>query len=243
MFVESLLESSLQRSRRPWATLLSFALQSAVLAFLVLLPLFYTQALPNLMARIVTLPTPPGPGAPDKVRSQHAAASQSEVVDDTVRQSVHIPMHTPMVQDSEAPEPGPSLGDVVPGGIGNGGDWGSSPLARVLPAPQPVPPTLPPPRVAVSCGVSQGYLIYQFKPSYPALARTAHVQGQVVLAAVISRTGRIQNLQVLSGHPLLVPAAIDAVRQWRYRPYLLNGTPVEVETQITIYFTLAGGGS
>jgi len=78
------------------------------------------------------------------------------------------------------------------------------------------------------------------QPNYPALARSARVQGSVVLRAVISRAGTIENLQVLSGHPLLTSAAIDAVRQWRYRPYILNGEPVEVETQVTVNFLLAG---
>ena len=84
-------------------------------------------------------------------------------------------------------------------------------------------------------------LIHRVQPEYPQLARQARIQGTVVLRAVISREGRIENLQVLSGHPLLVPAALDAVRQWRYRPYSLNDQPVEVETQITVNFTLTGG--
>jgi len=87
----------------------------------------------------------------------------------------------------------------------------------------------------------EGNLIHRVQPEYPQLARQARIQGTVVLRAVISREGRIENLQVLSGHPLLVPAALDAVRQWRYRPYSLNDQPVEVETQITVNFTLTGG--
>jgi len=87
----------------------------------------------------------------------------------------------------------------------------------------------------------EGNLIHRVQPEYPPLARQARIQGTVVLRAVISREGRIENLQVLSGHPLLVPAALAAVRQWRYRPYSLNDQPVEVETQITVNFTLTGG--
>ena len=86
----------------------------------------------------------------------------------------------------------------------------------------------------------EGNIIYRVQPNYPALARSARVQGPVVLRAVISRTGTIENLQILSGHPLLTAAAIEAVRQWRYRPYILNGEPVEVETQVTVNFLLAG---
>ena len=77
-------------------------------------------------------------------------------------------------------------------------------------------------------------------PTYPPLARSARIQGVVVLQAMISKLGTIENLRLLSGHPMLAPAAIDAVQQWRYRPYILNGEPVEVETQITVNFSLGG---
>jgi protein TonB len=87
----------------------------------------------------------------------------------------------------------------------------------------------------------EGNLIYRVQPQYPALARQARVQGIVVLRAMISREGKIENLQVVSGPPLLVKSAINAVLQWRYRPYYLNNEPVEVETQVTVNFTLSGG--
>ncbi|OLB86431.1 MAG: hypothetical protein AUI17_04340 [Acidobacteriales bacterium 13_2_20CM_2_55_5] len=84
-------------------------------------------------------------------------------------------------------------------------------------------------------------LINRVQPLYPPLAKQARIQGQVVLRAVISRSGAIENLQVLSGHPMLVQAAMDAVKQWRYRPYSLNGEAVEVETRVTVNFVLSGG--
>ena len=87
----------------------------------------------------------------------------------------------------------------------------------------------------------EGNLIYRMQPDNPALARLARIQGAVVLRAVISKQGTIDNLQAVSGPPLLMKAAIDAVQQWRYRPYLLNGEPVEVDTEITVNFVLAGG--
>ena len=87
----------------------------------------------------------------------------------------------------------------------------------------------------------EGNLIYRVQPQYPTLARQARVQGVVVLRAMISREGKIENLQVMSGHPMLVQSAMEAVRQWRYRPYYLNNEPVEVETQVTVNFTLSGG--
>jgi protein TonB len=87
----------------------------------------------------------------------------------------------------------------------------------------------------------EGNLIYKPQPVYPPMARAVRVQGAVVLRAIISKTGTIENLQTLSGHPLLVPSAIEAVKRWRYRPYVLNGEPVEVETQVTVNFILSGG--
>jgi len=118
-----------------------------------------------------------------------------------------------------------------------GGIIGSTSNLNVVPrAPKPES-TL---RVRVSQGVSVGRLINKVEPVYPPLARNARVQGQVVLTAIISKDGIIQDLRVLSGHPLLVQAALDAVRQWRYKPYLLNGEPVEVETTVTVNFTLTG---
>jgi protein TonB len=87
----------------------------------------------------------------------------------------------------------------------------------------------------------EGNLIYKVQPIYPPLARAARIQGPVHLRAIISRTGAIENLQAIDGHPMLVGAALDAVRQWRYRPYILNGDPVEVETQVTVNFSLSGG--
>jgi protein TonB len=104
-----------------------------------------------------------------------------------------------------------------------------------------VPEPVAPQKVRVSSGVAEGNLIHDVKPQYPALARQARIQGTVVLLAVIGKDGSVQNLHVKSGPPMLAQAAMDAVKQWRYRPYYLNGQPVEVDTQVNINFTLAGG--
>ena len=114
-----------------------------------------------------------------------------------------------------------------------GGIINSTPVA--------VPKVATPQRVRVSQGVTQGLLIRKIQPNYPPLARQARIQGSVLLQAEISKDGSIQNLRLISGHPMLAPAAIEAVKQWKYKPYILNGEPVEVETQITVNFTLAGG--
>ena len=104
-----------------------------------------------------------------------------------------------------------------------------------------IPKVATPQRVRVSSGVSAGNLIKRVQPNYPPLARQARIQGTVILQAEISKEGTIQNLQLISGHPMLAPAAIEAVKQWRYKPYLLNGEPVAVDTQVQVNFTLSGG--
>jgi periplasmic protein TonB len=147
-----------------------------------------------------------------------------------------------MLKEDENP-PMSGMGGVVggvPGGV-PGGQMGGVIGGIINSTPVAVPKVATPQRVRVSAGVSQGLLIHQVKPSYPALARQARIQGGVVLQAVIGKDGSIQNLRAVSGHPMLTPAAIDAVKQWRYKPYYLNGEPVEVDTQITVNFTLAGG--
>jgi TonB family protein len=114
--------------------------------------------------------------------------------------------------------------------------------ARILSSP-PLPPQNAevPQRVRVSSGVASGLIIKKVAPSYPPDARLARIQGQVVLKAVIDKDGNVESLELVSGHPLLAPAAIEAVKQWKYKPYLLNGTPVKVETQILVNFMLSGG--
>ena len=94
-----------------------------------------------------------------------------------------------------------------------------------------------PGRVRVSSDIMQGLLVKKVRPEYQGDAK--HIQGTVVLKAVIDKEGNISKLQLISGHPMLAPAAIEAVKQWKYRPYLLNGEPVEVETNVTVNFTLS----
>ncbi|MGI9101750.1 MAG: energy transducer TonB [Terriglobales bacterium] len=234
--MESLLETHV-RTRRRWTTLLSFFAQILVIAALVLSPLFYTQALPTFLATGPLIGPPPGqsPRAADERRVTRAQ-STSELVGTTVRLPVHIPDRITEIADEQPSAPPLGDGIAVPGGTG---ERGRSTLLEHVLTPLAATPSPPPPaRVSLPSRVSQAFLIQQVKPEYPPLARTAGIQGTVVLSAIISRSGQIEGLRVLSGHPLLVPAAIDAVQRWRYRPYLLNGQPYEVETQITINFTL-----
>jgi protein TonB len=149
-----------------------------------------------------------------------------------------------MVKEDEAPPPLQAAGGVVggvPGGI-PGGQMGGviggivNATSNLSSVPKFVPVT--PQRVRISQGVTKGLLVHRVEPPYPPLAKAARIQGEVQLKAVISRTGQIEDLQLISGHPMLVPNAIAAVKQWLYKPYLLNGQPVEVETTITVIFAL-----
>jgi protein TonB len=145
-----------------------------------------------------------------------------------------------MIKEEEAPPP--SMAGVVGGVMGGvpGGSAGGV-IGGILSSTPVAVPKVSVQRVRVSTGVSTGLLIKKVQPNYPPLARQARIQGQVVLQAEISKEGTIQNLQLVSGHPMLAPAAIEAVKQWRYKPYLLNGEAVAVETQVVVNFTLSGG--
>jgi len=131
--------------------------------------------------------------------------------------------------------PGGQMGGVI------GGIISSAP--QVAPPPPPPVKKAPPPtpkRITVGGNVQKAKLARQVRPQYPPLARQARIQGTVKLTAVIGKDGSIQELQVVSGHPLLVPSALQAVKQWQYNPTLLNGQAVEVVTQIDVNFTLTG---
>ena len=240
-FADSLSDSPwANRSHRGWTTLASFTVQAAVVGGLLLLPLLYTQGLPHLqaMASLVAPAPPPAPAPPMQARP--AAPVTSEILSDGRLMAPHsIPRNIEQVTETVAPPPVDAGTLGVAGGTGDraamNGVWNSigSGLAAVAPPP---PPTRPLRRSYMM----EGNLIDRVQPVYPPLARTARIQGTVVLRAIISKEGTIENLQVVSGHPMLVPAALAAVRQWRYRPYLLNSEPIEVETQVTVNFILSG---
>jgi periplasmic protein TonB len=246
MFEDSLIESGGKlRTKRGWTTILSFVLQVMLLVVLVLIPLLFTEALPKtqLMTFLVAPPPPPPPPPPPAATPVKVVKQiQSDLVNGQLRTPTKIPEKIKMVQEEEAPPQMASAGVVggVPGGV-PGGQMGGVIGGIISSAPVAVPKVATPQRVRVSQGVTQGLLTKRIQPAYPPLARQARIQGQVVLQAEISKDGSIQNLRLISGHPMLAPAAIEAVKQWKYKPYYLNGEPVEVETQITVNFSLAGG--
>lgn len=245
MFEDSLIESGGRlRTKRGMTTTLSFILQACLVGILVLIPLLFTEALPKgqLMTFLVAPPPPPPPPPPAAAPVHVVKQVQTDIQNGQLRTPTKIPQKVQMIKEDEAP-PEMAAGGVVggvPGGV-PGGQMGGVIGGIISSTPVAVPKVATPQRVRVSQGVTQGLLIRKVQPNYPPLARQARIQGQVLLAAEISKDGSIENLHLISGHPMLAPAAIEAVKQWKYKPYILNGEPVEVETQITVNFTLSGG--
>ena len=243
MFEDSLIESGNKlKTKRLGTTILSFLLQVGLVGILILIPLIYTDALPkgNLMTFLVA-PPPPPPPPPPPAAAVKVVKIQSEVINGQLRTPTKIPSKVQMIKEEEAP---PDLGGGVTGGVPGGIPGGSAGgvMGSILSTTNAaIPKVATPQRVRVSSGVSTGLLIKKVTPNYPQLAKQARIQGSVVLQAEISKEGTIQNLQLISGHPMLAPAAIEAVKQWRYKPYLLNGEPVAVETQVVVNFSLSGG--
>lgn len=220
-------------ARRRWTTLVSFTMQALGVSMLLAIPLLTVQGPPRL--RWITSPffsPPPAPAPPNTQRSIRSS-NMSGV---HLLQPSTIPLGIPDVHDSEAPM-APDISDIgVSGGTGLAGRGAAGSIGE----PAAIAPPPPPARPLRVSRWAEGNLIYRVQPSYPTLARQARIQGAVRLSAIISRTGTIERLTVLSGHAMLVTGAVEAVKQWRYRPYLLNGEPVEVETEITVNFLLSG---
>jgi periplasmic protein TonB len=246
MFEDSLIESGNRlKTKRGVTTFLSFGLQILLVGVLVLIPLLFTEALPKtqLMTFLVAPPPPPPPPPPPAVQQIKVVKQiQTDLINGQLRTPTKIPEKVQMIKEEEAPPPVSSMAGVVGGVPGSaGGSVGGVIGGIISSTPVAVPKVATPQRVRVSQGVTQGLLLRKIQPNYPPLARQARIQGSVLLQAEISKDGSIQNLRLISGHPMLAPAAIEAVKQWKYKPYILNGEPVEVETQITVNFTLAGG--
>ena len=239
-------------TNKSWTVLLSTLLQSLFIGILILIPLIFTEALPKttltsfLMAPPPPPPPPPPPAAPTPVKVVKTVPRQFDAGRLTAPK--RIPKEIAMIKEDDMPPPASAgvVGGVpggVPGGMAGGvlgGIMGGVPAAPPPPPPpvkQPEKPKLE--RIRVGGNVQAANLVRKVTPVYPPLAKQARVQGTVRFTAIIGRDGAIQNLQLVSGHPLLVPAATEAVKQWVYRPTMLNGEPVEVITQIDVNFTLS----
>lgn len=238
MFEDSLVESTSRiRTRAQRYVVGSFFLEAALLTVLVLLPYLYPEALPHKFLDLPLLaPPPPAASAP----AQPAAATpvaHTELLGASIVAPSHIPTRIAPLIDT-AP-PGANIPGLAELGNSRSGVLGLPDLGAITPPPiVPARPAKPSDRIRVSEGVAAGQLIVPIQPVYPVLAREARVQGTVTVDALIGKDGRIASLHVLSGPPLLANAAITAIQRARYRPWTLNGQPVEVETTIRIVFTL-----
>ena len=244
------------KTKKTWTVMAAFGGQIAFIAVLVVLPMIFFEGLPTAtLQAFLTAPPPPPPPPPPP-----AAAPPVRVVKVIPRQfdagkltmPKIIPKDVATIKEEELPPPTSGVAGVVggvPGGVAGGtpggvlgGIIGSVPSAAPPPPPPPPKKDAPPPppqRIKIGGNVQQAKLVRQPHPIYPPLAKQARIAGTVKLSAIISKDGTIQKLEVISGHPLLVPAALEAVKQWVYQPTLLNNEPVEVITQIDVNFTLS----
>jgi len=235
MFEDSTFESTgrIRTRSRGWmiaATLFN----GSILLALILVPLIYPDALPNhTLPVLISVPTPPAAQQPPPEQQTAPARGASEMPEGRIQAPLHFP-RAPFIPSS--PEPsgpidisnlGPAPG--IPGGIGTPGS--GHPMVTIA---HPVPKA----PVRLSGTVVEGLLINKTLPVYPRIAVEVRSEGTVVLQATISKAGTIENLRLIGGPPLLQQSAIDAVKTWRYKPYLLGGEPVEVETTVNVIFTL-----
>jgi len=224
-----LVESHATPARR-WTAMASFTLQAALVAVALAYPLFHVQTLPpvvrSLLPPIGTFEVPiqphrnfghaGGPAVHPIIVSSHTILSPRPILENG---GIGLP-------------PAPTIDGAVADRYQEGVHSIISEFVRPL-------PTLPvKPRAVRQSVIMEGNLIHKVEPEYPPIAKQLHVEGTVMVKAFISREGLITRAVPESGPPLLVRAALDAVRQWRYRPYYLNQEPTEVETEITVKFVL-----
>jgi protein TonB len=251
MFEQTFLDGG--KTKKTWTVLVAFVGQIILLIIAIILPMIYFDVLPKTqLTSFLVAPPPPPPPPPPAPEVKIAPVKMIPRQFDAGRLMApkSVPKEIAQIKEEELPPPSSGVGGVVggvPGGVAGGtpggvlgGIIGSVPTA----APPPPPPpkkeqAAAPKRITIGGNVQQAKLIRQPKPIYPPLAKQARISGTVQLTAIISKDGTIQNLTVVKGHPLLVPAALEAVKQWVYQPTLLNGEPVEVVTQIDVNFTLS----
>ncbi len=244
---DDLVESSVipKRTNKSWTVTLSFIIQGVIVFVLILIPLIYTEALPKqLLTTFLVAPAPPPPPPPPAAAVQRIVKPVARLIQQgKMMAPTVIPKKVEMIKEEELPPDVGAVGVVggVPGGVPGGQAGGV--LGGIIGGSGPGLPPPPKPtqsRIRVGGNVQAAKMVRQVQPIYPQIAKTAHVSGTIILHAVISKDGSVQELTYISGPPLLMKAAMDAVREWRYQPTLLNGEPVEVDTTISVIFTLGG---
>jgi protein TonB len=243
MFEDSLVESAaVLRTHNRWPAVVSITAQLCAATLILTIPLLHPEVLPmpHILPTTLAPPRPPAPAPLIHLEPRRAATTTSAPVAPVAVQT------TSMFRDLIHPT-GPAI-DAPALPVMNLGDTDASlppDINSVAPAGPNVtvgPPAAAPSKkpLQISQGVLAGYLLGSIRPEYPQIARAAHVDGSVVIDAIISRSGTIESARIVSGPPMLQPAALAAVRQARYRPFLLNGQPTEVQTTITINFRMGG---
>jgi periplasmic protein TonB len=247
---DPIISENTARTRRPLAVALSLAGQVVLVTLAVVAPLLHTETIaPGHLLRIISAPRRLGPVRVFTERPPAGVYQQRPglrvFTDHVLRQPLQVP--SAILPEMKAPSPdllaglsGPAIpGD--PNGVPDGTGIDPAQVPKPDPpklSPQPAVPAMRVP-LRVGGNVQAAKIVHQVTPVYPPLARQARISGIVRIEAVISRSGTIESLQVMGGHPLLTQAALDAVRQWVYQPTQLNGQPVEVLTQIEVNFKLA----
>ena len=238
------IESGVKLRRNPYAATGTLAFPVLVLLILVIVPLYHTDPLPKreVLTRLYLQPPAAAGSTATTIQSPATAFTPK---------SISIPNPVNKTQDA-APAPAPTpiatIGGVVGGvpggvvsGIPNGVLSDVMGSTRGVPVPAKAPDPTPVKRIRVPARIAEANLIYDVPPKYPPEAGQARIEGTVVLVAVIGKDGSVEDVRVENGLPVLAQAAVDAVKQWRYKPYMLNGEPVEVASRITINFTLSRG--
>jgi protein TonB len=246
-FADGMVGNSRLQKPRTWMDFFVSVLgHSFVVAVLILLPLLYKQAInmPQFEKTLLVAPPPPPPPPPPAPAHVIQRPPKSFFTAGKLFAPKFIPKQIAQIKE-EAPPPEPAMNGVmggVPGGVLGGqlggvlgGILGGS---RQMPSPPPPTPAAHKGPYRVGGTVQAQKLIQQVQPLYPPLAKQAHIQGEVVIDSVIDTQGKVTHMKVVSGSPLLVQSAIQALQQWRYQPTLLNGQPVPVEMLVTVHFQL-----
>jgi protein TonB len=222
------------KTKQRWTVLVSMIFQVTFLSILLLIPLIYTEALPKAMLATLLVAPPPPPPPPPPAQVQTVRKTQVHLMDaGKLMAPKAIPKNITIIKEEADPDMG--VGGGVLGGVAGGSMGGA--IGGVIGG-MPAPPKPTASRIKVGGNVTAARLQNKVSPVYPALARQTRISGTVRLHAIIAKDGTVQQLEVVSGHPLLVQSALDAVRQWRYQPTLLNGEPVEVDTTVDVIFSL-----
>jgi periplasmic protein TonB len=231
-------------TNKPWTVALSALVQVGIVLVMILIPLIYTEALPKqMLTTFLVAPPPPPPPPPPAAAIQRIVKPVARLIQSgKMMAPTVIPKKVEMIKEEELPPDVGAVGVVggVPGGIAGGSAGGV--LGGIIggSGSNLPPPPKAPSRIRVGGNVQAASLLHKVDPVYPPIAKTAHISGTVVLHAIIAKDGTIEHLEYMSGPPLLMKAAMDAIGQWRYKPTLLNGEPVEIDTTISVVFSIGG---